>query len=152
MSNFSVKFLQRLLDNCEIIPAVNQIEMHPSCPQQDVVDFCNQRGIVITAYSPLGSEDVPLLQNQTVKDIAQKHGVNEGTVLVSLQASRPNTTVLTKSVRKERVEENSKVIDLDDSEVKQLLDIDKTHHHRALNPSWTGWGDLGFPDCIQASA
>lgn len=152
MSNFSVKFLERLLANSEVVPAVNQIELHPSCPQQDIVDFCTQRGIALTAYSPLGSDNSPHLQNEIVKKVAQKHNVHPANILVSLQANRPNTAVLPKSVKKERVEANFTVVDLTDEEVKELLEIDKSHHFRACNPEWAGWGDLGFPDRVQVSA
>ena len=152
VSNFSVKFLERLLESSEVVPAVNQIELHPSCPQQDVVDFCTQKGIVLTSYSPLGSDNSPLLKNEVVNRIAEKHGVHPANILVSLQANHPNTTVLPKSVKKERVQANFSVVDLTDEEIKELLEIDKSHHFRACNPEWTGWGDLGFPDRIQASA
>ncbi|CAK5261889.1 unnamed protein product, partial [Mycena citricolor] len=64
VSNFSVKFMERLLEVAEVIPAVNQIELHPSCPQQDIVDFCLSKGIAVTAYSPLGSDNSPLLTNE----------------------------------------------------------------------------------------
>ena len=59
-----------------------------SCPQQDVVDFCLSKGIAITAYSPLGSDNSPLLTNEVVKKIASKKGVSPANVLISLQANR----------------------------------------------------------------
>ncbi|GLB42323.1 putative aldo/keto reductase family protein [Lyophyllum shimeji] len=150
VSNFSVEYLERLLANCEVVPAVNQIELHPSCPQQDVVDFCNAKGIVVTAYSPLGSDNSPLLQNEVVKKIAEKYNVQPANVLISLQANRPGVNVLPKSVTNARILSNSNIIDLTAEEVKELNDIDKTHHFRACHPSWTGWGSLGFPDCKDA--
>jgi glycerol 2-dehydrogenase (NADP+) len=39
------------------------------------------------------------------------------------------------------------IVDITDEEIKELHEIDKTHHFRACHPSWTGWGGLGFPDC-----
>jgi glycerol 2-dehydrogenase (NADP+) len=61
-----------------------------SCPQQKLVDFCTSKGIVVTAYSPLGSDKSPLLTNPTVVSLAEKHGVSPANVLISLQANRPN--------------------------------------------------------------
>lgn len=66
--------------------------VHSSCPQDDVVEYCQSRGIVLTAYSPLGSEKSPLLKNETVAKIAQKYGVQPANVLISLQANKPMHT------------------------------------------------------------
>ncbi|KAI5123255.1 hypothetical protein M0805_001344 [Coniferiporia weirii] len=147
VSNFSVEYLERLLPEAKVVPAVNQIELHPSCPQHDVVEFCAQRGIILTAYSPLGSDNSPLLANETVKRIAEAHGVQPANVLVSLQANRPGVSVLPKSVTPARIESNFTIIDLSQEEIDELHKIDETHHFRACAPDWTGWGHLGFPDC-----
>ena len=45
--------------------------------------------------------------------------------------------------------EDRVIIELTEDEVKELNDIDKTHHFRACHPNWTGWGSLGFPDCAE---
>lgn len=93
---------------------MNQIELHPyvadflfangdthesadihtyrSCPQQDVVDLCRSKGIVVTAYSPLGSDNSPLLKNEVVNKIANAHGVAPANVLISLHANTPGVT------------------------------------------------------------
>ncbi|KAH7886953.1 NADP-dependent oxidoreductase domain-containing protein [Phlebopus sp. FC_14] len=147
VSNFSVEYFERLLKVARIVPAVNQIELHPSCPQHDVVEYCQKKGIVLTAYSPLGSDNSPLLTNEVVNKIATKHGVQPANVLISLQANKPLHTVLPKSVTNERILNNSKIVDLTDEEVGELQKIDETHHFRACHPAWTGWGSLGFPDC-----
>ncbi|KAJ2933477.1 hypothetical protein H1R20_g3604, partial [Candolleomyces eurysporus] len=150
VSNFSVTFLERLLADTELVPAVNQIELHAACPQEDVVDFCRKKGIVVTAYSPLGSDGSPLLTNEVVKKIADKHGVHPANILISLQANRPGVNVLTKSVTPARIESNYKLVDLTEEEIAELHEIDKTLHFRACHPSWTGWGGLGFPDCLDS--
>ncbi|KAJ7015970.1 NADP-dependent oxidoreductase domain-containing protein [Mycena alexandri] len=54
----------RAIGVSNLIPAVNQIELHPSCPQEDIVELCAAKGIVVTAYSPLGSDNSPLLTNE----------------------------------------------------------------------------------------
>lgn len=55
-------------------------------------------------------------------------------------------TVLSKSVKKERVKSNSKLISLDEADIEKMLKIHETHSFRACGPEWTGYGDLGFPD------
>ena len=64
--------------------------LHSSCLQDDVLEACAAKGIVITAYSPLGSDNSPLLANEVVTRIAEKHGVSSANVLVSFQANTPN--------------------------------------------------------------
>ncbi|KAG8821132.1 hypothetical protein FRB91_002577 [Serendipita sp. 411] len=150
ISNFSVPYLERLLEVAKIVPAVNQIELHPACRQQEIRDFCLQKGIVISAYSPLGSDDSPLLNHPVVSQLAEKHSVTPATVLISLQANIPNTTVLPKSVNKERIDSNSRFIRLTEEEIASLLSIGETLNFRACNPEWAGWGHLGFPDRIKA--
>jgi glycerol 2-dehydrogenase (NADP+) len=60
---------------------------HSACPQEDVVEFCRKKGIIVTAYSPLGSDNSPLLTNEVVKKVADKHGVHPANILISLQAN-----------------------------------------------------------------
>lgn len=83
VSNYSVKYLEELLPQATVVPAVNQIENHPSLPQQEIVDFCKEKGIVITAYSPLGSTGSPLFTAAPIVEVAQKRGVTPATVLLS---------------------------------------------------------------------
>ncbi|KAG7094829.1 hypothetical protein E1B28_005639 [Marasmius oreades] len=90
VSNFSQEFMERLLSNCSVVPAVNQIELHPGCSQQSLVDFCQKKGIVVFGYSPLGSDNAPLFKNPIVKELADKHKVSPNTILISLQVNRPN--------------------------------------------------------------
>ncbi|KAH7906995.1 NADP-dependent oxidoreductase domain-containing protein [Hygrophoropsis aurantiaca] len=147
VSNFSVEYLERLLKVARVVPAVNQIELHPSCPQDDVVEFCLKKGIILTAYSPLGSDNSPLLKNPVVNKIAEKYSVQPANILISLHANKPGHTVLPKSVTNARILNNAKIVDLTEEELTQLHKIDETHHFRACHPAWTGWGGLGFPDC-----
>jgi diketogulonate reductase-like aldo/keto reductase len=58
VSNFTIPMLEELLSQCEISPAVNQIEIHPNFSQQELLAFCNSKGIKLTAYSPLGNSGV----------------------------------------------------------------------------------------------
>ena len=103
VSNCSVSYLERLLQKATVIPAMNQIELHPSCPQTELVKFCLSKMIAVTAYSPLGSTGTPLAQNEVVKKVAEKKGVSPFTVLLSLWANMDQVSVLSKSVTPERI-------------------------------------------------
>jgi glycerol 2-dehydrogenase (NADP+) len=97
VANFSVPFLEELMKEAKITPAANQIENHPYLPQQEIVDYCKEKGILITAYSPLGSTGSPLFQEKEIQEVAKKHDVSPGTVLLSYHSksfsSQPPATL-----------------------------------------------------------
>lgn len=83
VANYSKKFLEELLSQSGTTPAVNQIENHPYLPQQEILDLCKEKDIIVTAYSPFGSTGSPIFQEEGVQKVAKKHGVNAGTILLS---------------------------------------------------------------------
>ncbi|TKA76951.1 D-galacturonate reductase [Cryomyces minteri] len=144
VANFSVKYLEELLHDATVIPAVNQIENHPYLPQQDIVDFCRSKGIHITAYSPLGSTGSPLMKEEAIQEIAKRHSVSAGAVLLSYHVARGNS-VLAKSVTPSRIEENRNIIELESSDLKALEKILKDKGvTRFVHPAFGV--NLGFPD------
>jgi glycerol 2-dehydrogenase (NADP+) len=90
VANYSVKYLEELLPQATIIPAVNQIENHPSLPQQEIVDLCKAKGIHITAYSPLGSSGSPMLKANAVVNISKTKKVTPAAVLLSYHRKLSN--------------------------------------------------------------
>lgn len=92
--NYSVKFLEELLAHATVTPAVNQIENHPSLPQQDVIDFCKTNGIHVTAYSPLGSMGSPLMKEKAITDVAERLNVSPANVLLSYHRMIPYSHLL----------------------------------------------------------
>ncbi|KAJ5232567.1 hypothetical protein N7468_005523 [Penicillium chermesinum] len=149
VSNFSVEYLEKLLPQVSIVPAVNQIENHPSLPQQEIVDFCNQKGIHITAYSPLGSTGSPLFSAEPIVAVAQKRGVTPATVLLSWHIAR-GSSVLAKSVTPARIEANRN--DLIKLDAEDVATIKKYSDDLAARKSFTRYvfppfgTDMGFPD------
>jgi glycerol 2-dehydrogenase (NADP+) len=81
--NHSRKYLKELLSSVDVVPAVNQIENHPLLPQQEIADLCNEKGIVITAYSPLGSTGSPLMKDEHVVALAKEKETTPGSILLS---------------------------------------------------------------------
>ncbi|KAF1852192.1 Aldo/keto reductase [Cucurbitaria berberidis CBS 394.84] len=144
VANYSVKYLEKLLAKAKIVPAANQIENHPLLPQQEVVDFCKEKGIHITAYSPLGSTGSPLFKDETVNEVAKKHSVGPATVLLSYHLAR-NSSVLAKSVTPSRIDENRKLISLDGEDIEKLESLHKTKGiTRYVYPPFGV--NAGFPD------
>ncbi|KAK1763823.1 2,5-diketo-D-gluconic acid reductase A [Phialemonium atrogriseum] len=116
VSNFGASHIQHLLDNATVVPAVNQIEVHPFCQRQDLVDLCGKFGIRIEAYSPLARGDK--LEDPTIRKIAEKHDRSPAQILLNWSASRGNV-VLPKSLTAHRIESNFRIFDfvLDDDDV-----------------------------------
>lgn len=97
VSNFSTNNLTRLLEMATIVPAVNQVELHPSLPQEKLARFCAEKGIQLVAHSPLGSPDSELLSDVALLDIAEKHGKTAAQCLISWGVKK-GWAVLPKSV------------------------------------------------------
>ncbi|KAF2209363.1 hypothetical protein CERZMDRAFT_122172 [Cercospora zeae-maydis SCOH1-5] len=144
VSNYSVPLLKELLKAAEVVPAANQIENHPYLPQSEISDFCREKGILIEAYSPLGSTGSPLFQEEGVQELAKKHNVGAGTILISYQVSRGHV-VLPKSVTPQRIEENLKTVQLS---TQDLAALDGIHKKKGLTRFvYPPFGvNLGFPD------
>ncbi|KAF4342547.1 alcohol dehydrogenase [Fusarium beomiforme] len=145
---YSKKYLEELLPHATIVPAVNQIENHPNLPQQEIVDFCKEKGIHIEAYSPFGSTGGPVMTAEPVVKIAEKKGVSASTVLLSYHVAR-GSTVLAKSVTPERITANKTIVDLNDEDMKALNDysddlVKKGEVKRYVYPPFGI--DFGFPD------
>lgn len=137
VSNFTQTKLKNLMDKAEIMPAVNQVEIHPYLAQNDLVEFCRNNQIVVTAYAPLGSGDRPdpmkeagepsLLADRVVADIAQKNKATPAQVLIAWGLAR-GLVEIPKSVQFDRIEENLGALNvtLDADDMKRLNSIDET--------------------------
>lgn len=106
VSNFSVKTLGTLLNHAVIVPAVNQVELHPSLPQHELLAYCRDRGILLTAYSPIGK--YKFADDPEIVDIARAHRASSAQVLLSWGVQR-GTSVVPKTMREERMKGNLQV-------------------------------------------
>lgn len=137
VSNFNQAKLKEVLALNGEKPEMNQIELHPFLPQQALVDFCRENGVLVTAYSPLGSpdsraerhkDDPTLLDNPAVKKIAEKHQAGVGQILIAWSIAR-SIAVIPKSINKDRIKDNLKAADLilDQDDLTQLANIGVSH-------------------------
>ncbi|KAJ0413599.1 NADP-dependent oxidoreductase domain-containing protein [Aspergillus carlsbadensis] len=107
VSNFSIANLQRLLRHptCTLVPAVNQVELHPYWPSRRLLRYCAQHGIHCTAYSCLGSADSPLLSEPVLLEISPARNRSPQQILIMWGIQR-GTSVLPKSVNAARIRDN----------------------------------------------
>lgn len=120
VSNFNSQQLQRVLDNCTIKPVCNQVECHPYLNQAKLLQFCKERDVLVTAYSPLGSPDRPwakatdpvLMDDPKLKELATKYGKTVPQVLLRYQLQR-GVVVIPKSVTRSRIVSNIDCFDFE---------------------------------------
>jgi len=135
ISNFNSEQIERLLAVAKIKPVTNQVECHPYLAQVELKKFCEERGITLTAYSPLGnpgsqvntaSDKDKLLKEPVVNRLAEKYGKNVGQILLKFQAQR-GVIVIPKSVSLERIRTNIQIFDfeLTPDEIRELESLDR---------------------------
>ncbi|KAL4905836.1 hypothetical protein BDW74DRAFT_167516 [Aspergillus multicolor] len=123
VSNFGIKNLEKLLNDpsTKIVPAVNQIELHPNNPSPKLVAYNSSKGIHSTGYSCLGSTNSPLYKDPTLLKLAEKKGKTPQQVLL-VWGIQKGWSVIPKSVSKSRIDANFDIDgwSLTDEEVNQL--------------------------------
>ena len=140
VSNFSIKKIDNILSSCNIKPAMNQVECHPYLQQDELLASCQQNDIVLTAYSPLGSKDRPdslkqkneptLLENEVIKNIAEKYQVTTAQILIKWAIER-GTVVIPKSVSPERIKQNFEAqnINLATEDMEQIKTLNRNYRY-----------------------
>lgn len=137
VSNFNQAKLTEIFAVGGQRPEMNQVELHPYLPQENLVSFCKKNELLVTAYSPLGSpdsrsekhdQDPKLLEDGVVKFIAEKHGVTLGQVLIAWSIAR-EIAVIPKSVNEMRICENFAAANLllDSEDLEKLKAIGTKH-------------------------
>jgi diketogulonate reductase-like aldo/keto reductase len=129
VSNFMVDHLTALLDQATVVPAVNQIEVHPYFTQADVQTFGAKHGILTQAWSPIGgitfyrdSGHTSTLQDPAIREIAEAHGKSTAQVMLRWHLQRGRSAI-PKSTNPQRIAENFDVFDFQLTE-GQLAAID----------------------------
>jgi diketogulonate reductase-like aldo/keto reductase len=152
VSNFMVEHLTTLLERATVVPAVNQIELHPYFQQREVQAFGAEHGILTQAWSPIGGitfyrdgQHTSTLQDPVVGEVAQAHGKTPAQVMLRwhLQQGR---SAIPKSTKPQRIAENFNVFDFELTG-EQLAAIDglNTGTRGGPDPADITLADFGRP-------
>lgn len=150
VSNFSIKTLEVLLPEAKIVPATNQVELHPALPSFKLLEYCKSKGILLTAYSPLGRNPKLFADSPEFKSLIESEGLSIAQLLLSWALQR-GTLPIPKSVQESRLKDNFNVTKLSDHAMNVIDNFHKTSGvHKTLvfesSPvfGWTfdqlGWG------------
>lgn len=113
LSNFLPHHIENLLQNTEVLPAVNQLEFHPGHTQEITVDYCKKHDILVQAWSPLGRRRV--LEHELLKELAEKYNVSVAQICLRYCLQR-GTLPLPKASSMERMKQNQEVFHFEISE------------------------------------
>lgn len=134
VSNFQTADLERVLKESDVVPVINQIELHPQFQQDELRLFHSKHDIATEAWSPLGQGTI--LENPTLKSIAEKHGKSVAQVILRWHIETGNI-VIPKSVTPARIKENFEVFDfsLNGTDHDAITKLDKTDGRIGPNPA-----------------
>ncbi|MFF2481121.1 aldo/keto reductase [Paenibacillus sp. NPDC058071] len=130
VSNFQKHHLEDLLQDAKVVPAVNQIELHPYLSQQTLRDFGKARGIQIEAWSPLMQGR--LLDEPVLKSIAEHHGKSIAQVIIRWDLQHGIVTI-PKSTKEHRIIENASIFDFELS-ADDMAQIDALNRDTRVGP------------------
>lgn len=121
----------RLADLCEtvdVIPAVNQVELHPFFQQADALELMKEYGVIPEAWGPFAEGKYGIFTNPVLTEIGEKYGKSAAQVAFRWNVQR-GVVIIPKSVHKDRMEQNIDIWDfeLTEDEMKKIADLDMGH-------------------------
>ncbi|MCQ9278540.1 aldo/keto reductase [Staphylococcus borealis] len=139
--NFKVHHLETLMRETNIVPQVNQIEVHPYFNQQDVQDYCDKHDIVVTAWMPL-MRNRGLLEDPTITKLAKQYDKTPAQIVLRWHIAH-NRIVIPKSKTPSRIRENHNIFDFN-LELTEIAEIDSLNRNarQGKDPDDVSIGDL----------
>ncbi|MCL2096437.1 MAG: aldo/keto reductase [Oscillospiraceae bacterium] len=122
VSNFHIHHLEDIFAASDLIPAVNQVECHPWLSQTELADYCKGKGILFEPWSPLGAG--ALIENEVLKAIAAKYNKSTAQLMLKWGIQR-GFVQIPKSVKKDRIIENSQIFDfvISDEDMAEIFKL-----------------------------
>lgn len=125
VSNFKVPHLQRLMDETDTLPVINQIELHPWLQQAELRAFHTEHDILTEAWSPI-AQGGDYLENSTIVEIAKRHDVSPAQVILRWHLDLGNV-IIPKSVNPDRMASNMDLFgfELDEDDHATIAKLDE---------------------------
>ncbi|WMT39060.1 aldo/keto reductase [Paenibacillus sp. D2_2] len=130
VSNFQIHHLEDLLGEAKIVPAVNQVELHPLLSQKELLNYATGKGIYLEAWAPLGQGRV--LDDETLKAIGSKYGKTPAQVILRWDLQVGIITI-PKSVNEQRIIENADIFNFELS-AEEIAQIDGLNKNQRFGP------------------
>lgn len=130
VSNFLKNHLDKLLPNCSTVPMVNQMEFHPNLVQQELVDFCAQKGIQYESWSPLMRGKI--LEIDLLKKLSEKYGKTIVHIVLRWNLQKGIVSI-PKSSKPERIKSNADIFDFELS-LEDMNSIDSLDRNFRIGP------------------
>ena len=127
LSNFDVAQTQRILDECEVVPAINQVECHPYFPQTELKALLKKHDIALQAWFPLGGRGNDSIMGEAlIQAIAEKHGKSPAQVILRWHVQQGHI-VIPGSKTPSHIAQNIELFDfaLTDEETAQIATLDR---------------------------
>jgi 2,5-diketo-D-gluconate reductase A len=123
VSNFEIPHLQRLMSETDVVPTVNQIELHPQFPQDELREFHAEHGILTESWGPLG-QGKGLLEDPNIVEVARRKDRTPAQVVLRWHVQL-GCIVIPKSVNPDRIQENIDLFDfeLDDADMAEISKV-----------------------------
>lgn len=127
--NFDIEHLERIMAECEVKPAVNQVECHPFLQQKKLRAFCKEHDIQLESYSPL-MNGTQVLDEGIIKDIAVQYGKTPAQIILRWHL-QSDLVAIPKTVTPSRMKENLDVFDfeLSQADMDQISTLDRNERH-----------------------
>ena len=135
LSNFNKEQIQKILDVCEVKPAILQTEVHPYFQEKELKAFLNKEGMVIQAWYPLGHGDKALISEPVFTKLAEKYGKSNAQVILRWHIQAGNI-VIPGSKNPDHIRDNFDLFDfaLTDEEMAQVAAVDKNKRYYTSTP------------------
>jgi methylglyoxal/glyoxal reductase len=130
VSNFQVHHLKDLMEDAQVKPVVDQVELHPHLTQEEVRAYCKEQGIQVEAWSPLMQGQ--LLDHPVLDEIAKKHNKTIAQVILRWDLQHEVITI-PKSVKEQRIIGNAQVFDFELTE-EEMVKIDELNQNKRVGP------------------
>lgn len=130
--NFDIEHLQRIIDECDIIPAVNQVECHPYLQQKELKAFCAEHGIEVQAYSPLMNGQTAL-EDPVILEIAKQHQKTPAQIILRWHL-QTDTIIIPKTVTPARMTENLDLFtfELTSADLEKIASLDRNERVNSI--------------------